>query len=125
MERDARVVSLLEDNVRTELQVANDMLELGLSAAAIEGLMEGVTSGLLYAFAVDWSPDCVKPGLMDQGAPPARKGPAAGGAGAPSSPGGPVLRLGQRSPSDRASFPTSRQMGDPNARECRLGAGLT
>jgi hypothetical protein len=65
MERDARVVSLLEDNVRTELQVANDMLELGLSAAAIEGLMEGVTSGLLYAFAVDWSPDWVKPGQVD------------------------------------------------------------
>ncbi|MDX6242238.1 MAG: hypothetical protein QOG10_7187 [Kribbellaceae bacterium] len=46
MERDARVVSLLEDNVRTELQVGNGMLESGLSDAAIEGLMEGVTSGL-------------------------------------------------------------------------------
>ncbi|MEU5669651.1 hypothetical protein ABZ749_04610 [Micromonospora sp. NPDC047753] len=62
--REARVVSLLEDNVRTELQVTNSMLELGLSDATIERLMEGVTSGLLYAFNVDWSPDWVKPGQV-------------------------------------------------------------
>jgi hypothetical protein len=64
MERDARVVSLLQDDVRTQLQVGNGMLELGLSDAAIEGLTEGVTSGLLYAFAVNWSPDWVKPGQV-------------------------------------------------------------
>jgi hypothetical protein len=34
------------------------------SDAAIERLLEGVTSGLLYAFAVDWSPDWVKPGQV-------------------------------------------------------------
>jgi hypothetical protein len=62
--REARVVSLLQDNVRTELQVTNGMLELGLSDATIERLMEGVTSGLLYAFKVDWSPDWVKRGQV-------------------------------------------------------------
>jgi hypothetical protein len=64
--REARLVSLLEDNVRTELQVTNGMLELGLSEATIERLMEGVTSGLLYAFKVDWSPDWVKPGQVHE-----------------------------------------------------------
>lgn len=63
-ERANRVIALLEDNVRTELQVRNDMLNLGLSAASIESLMQGVTSGLLYAFAVDWSPDWVKRGQV-------------------------------------------------------------
>jgi len=60
--REDRLVSLLEDNVRTELQVTNGMFELGLSDARIERLMEGVTSGLLYSFRVAWSPDWVKPG---------------------------------------------------------------
>jgi hypothetical protein len=61
-ERQARVVALLEDSVRTELTVTNGMLDLGLSAASIERLMEGVTSGILHAFDVDWAPDWVKPG---------------------------------------------------------------
>src|SRR3954453_18936065 len=63
-ERDQRLVALLEDNVRTELQVTNGVLDLGLSVDALESLMRGVTSGLLYAFAVDWSPDWVKPGQV-------------------------------------------------------------
>jgi|BarGraNGADG00312_2_1021985.scaffolds.fasta_scaffold86193_2 hypothetical protein len=63
-ERAERVVALLEDNVRTELQVRNDLLNLGLSDASIESLMQGVMSGLLYAFAVDWSPDWVKRGQV-------------------------------------------------------------
>jgi hypothetical protein len=63
-ERAERVVALLEDNVRTELLVTNGALDLGLSDAAIESLMQGVTSGLLYAFAVDWSPDWVKQGQV-------------------------------------------------------------
>lgn len=63
-ERDARVAALLEDNVGTELQVVNGMLELGISSANIERLMEGVTSGLLYAANVEWSPDWVKPGQV-------------------------------------------------------------
>jgi hypothetical protein len=63
-ERAARVVSLLERNVRTESEVTNGMLDLGLSDDAVESLMQGVTSGLLYAFAVDWSPDWVKPGQV-------------------------------------------------------------
>ncbi len=61
-----RVVALLESNVRTELQVTNAGFHLGLSDEAIEQLMQGVTSGLLYAFAVDWSPDWVKAGDVHQ-----------------------------------------------------------
>ncbi|WP_439661574.1 hypothetical protein ACSHWB_08715 [Lentzea sp. HUAS TT2] len=61
---DARVTHLLEDNVRTELKVTNDALGLGLADDAIERLMEGVTSGVLYAFEVNWSPDWVKPGQV-------------------------------------------------------------
>ncbi|MGL5810134.1 MAG: hypothetical protein ACRCYQ_09330 [Nocardioides sp.] len=61
-ERAERVVALLEDNVRAELQVTNGGLGLGLSDEAVEQLMQSVTSGLLYAFAVDWSPDWVKKG---------------------------------------------------------------
>jgi hypothetical protein len=61
-ERETRVVALLEDSVRTEITVTNGMLDLGLSAAAIERLMEGVTSGVLSAFNVDWAPGWVKPG---------------------------------------------------------------
>ncbi|HEX2895624.1 MAG TPA: hypothetical protein VHO29_16600 [Marmoricola sp.] len=61
-ERARRVVALLESNVRTELQVTNGGFDLGLSDETIERLMQGVTSGLLYAFAVDWAPDWVKPG---------------------------------------------------------------
>lgn len=60
--RAERVIALLEDSVRTELQVTNGGFGLGLSDQSIERLMEGVTSGLLYAFAVDWSPDWVRPG---------------------------------------------------------------
>lgn len=60
--RAQRVVVLLEDNVKTELQVVNGSYGLGLSEKAIERLMRGVTSGLLYAFAVDWSPDWVGSG---------------------------------------------------------------
>ncbi|BCB88703.1 hypothetical protein [Phytohabitans suffuscus] len=62
--RAARVVSLLEDSVRTELQVINRALELGLGDATIEQLTSGVTSGVLSAFSVDWSPDWVKPGQV-------------------------------------------------------------
>ena len=61
-ERAKRVVALLEDNVRAELHVTNGGFDLGLSDETIERLMQGVTSGLLYAFAVDWSPDWVKAG---------------------------------------------------------------
>lgn len=55
-ERQARVVALLEESVRTEIGVINGMFDLGLSPASIERLMEGVTSGILYAFDVDWAP---------------------------------------------------------------------
>ena len=61
-ERGERVVALLESNVRMELQVTNGGFDLGLSDETIERLMQGVTSGLLYAFAIDWSPDWVKAG---------------------------------------------------------------
>lgn len=62
--REARVVALLEHNVRTELRVMNALHELGLDDAVIERLTEGITSGVLYAFAVDWSPDWVKAGQV-------------------------------------------------------------
>jgi hypothetical protein len=55
--RSKRVVALLEDCVRTELQVTNGMLELGLAQDVIEAVMAGVTSGVLYGFDVDWNPD--------------------------------------------------------------------
>jgi len=61
-EREARLFALLEDNVRTELQIANGMLDLGLSGQNLDRIMEGVTSGILYAFDVEWSPDWVKDG---------------------------------------------------------------
>jgi hypothetical protein len=44
-DREARVIALLEDRVRTELQVTNGGLRLGLGDEAIESLMEGVTAG--------------------------------------------------------------------------------
>ena len=62
--REARVVALLEDNVRSELQTMNSLLELGLGDATIERLTDSVTSGVLHAFAVDRSPDWVKPGQV-------------------------------------------------------------
>ena len=61
-ERAERVVALLEDNVTTELQVTNDGFDLGLSDETIARLAQGVISGLLYAFSVDWSPDWVEAG---------------------------------------------------------------
>ena len=61
-DRDARVVSLRQDNVRTELSAQNAMNSLGLSGAAMDRIAQGITAEVLYAFAVDWSPDLVKPG---------------------------------------------------------------
>jgi hypothetical protein len=63
-ERYELIVTLLEKNVRTELQVTNAALDLGLNDDAIDSLMRGVSSGLLYAFALDWSPDWVTPGQV-------------------------------------------------------------
>jgi len=61
-ERRAHVIARLEDNVRTEIEVVNGMLDLESCDAAIERLMVGITSNVLYAFNVDWAPDWVKPG---------------------------------------------------------------
>lgn len=63
-ERQARVIALLEDNVLTEIQIMNGARDLGLSDAAIRGLMEAITSSILYAFDVDWAPHWVKPGAV-------------------------------------------------------------
>ena len=60
--RAARVATLLEDNIRTELEVQNAMAHLGLSQAAITRLANGIADGVLYTFAVDWSPNWVQPG---------------------------------------------------------------
>lgn len=43
--RSRPVVALLEDHVRTELQVTNGIFDLGLSDETIERLMQGATSG--------------------------------------------------------------------------------
>ena len=61
-EREARVIALLQDCVRTQLKVTDGGFGLGLGDEAIERLMAGVTSGILYAFAVDWAPDWVRQG---------------------------------------------------------------
>lgn len=52
----------MEANIRTELEAQNAMGDLGLSQAAIARIAHGVTAEVLYAFAVDWSPDWVRPG---------------------------------------------------------------
>jgi hypothetical protein len=64
VDRQARVASLLEDNIRTELRVQNDATDLGLPQEAIARLAWAVTAEVLYAFSVDWSPDWVKPGQV-------------------------------------------------------------
>ena len=61
-DRAARVASLLQDNIRTELQAQNAGARLGLSQAAIARLANGIADGVLHAFAVDWSPNWVQPG---------------------------------------------------------------
>jgi hypothetical protein len=61
-DRQARVASLLEDNIRTELQARNAVDDLGLSQAAIVDLAHLIADGVLSAFAVDWSPRWVRPG---------------------------------------------------------------
>ncbi|MEU7532102.1 hypothetical protein AB0A74_40650 [Saccharothrix sp. NPDC042600] len=61
LNRQVRVIELLEDNVRTEITIMNDMRNLGLSNSDVQRLMEGVTSSILYAFDVDWASDWVKP----------------------------------------------------------------
>lgn len=48
-QRMARVVSLLEDSVRAELHVTNEVFELGLCDDTIERLTLGVTSGVLQS----------------------------------------------------------------------------
>jgi hypothetical protein len=63
-DREARLIALLEDNVLTELRVMNGALDLGLSDSAMESLMQAVTSSVLDAFAVDWSPDWVRAGQV-------------------------------------------------------------
>jgi hypothetical protein len=60
--RQARVASLLEDNIRTELQAQNATAGLGLPQEAIARLARGIAAEVLYAFEVDWSPDWVGPG---------------------------------------------------------------
>ncbi|HET7689769.1 MAG TPA: hypothetical protein VFK41_05305 [Nocardioidaceae bacterium] len=61
-ERAERVVALLESNVLEELQIANLSYSLGLSEQSMENIMQMVTSSILYAFHVEWSPDWVKAG---------------------------------------------------------------
>jgi hypothetical protein len=59
-ERQERVIALLEDCIRTELQVTDGMLGLNLGGEALEALVRAVASGVLHGFTVDWSPGWVK-----------------------------------------------------------------
>jgi hypothetical protein len=47
------VASLQEDNICTELEAQDLMVDLGLSQAAIVCLAHGIASEVLYAFAVN------------------------------------------------------------------------
>ena len=52
-----------DDYVRQMTRLGSMYVDLAKDAAKpVERLMQGVTSGLLYAFEIDWSPDWVKPG---------------------------------------------------------------
>jgi len=60
--RAQRVVDLLEHNIRTEVAVANGMLDLGLTQDQVDGVAFSVVTSVLYAFDVDWAPDWVRAG---------------------------------------------------------------
>lgn len=57
-----RVVDLLIDNIRTEVDVQNVALGLGLTGEAVGNLADCIAAEVLYAFEVDWAPDWLKPG---------------------------------------------------------------
>src|SRR3546814_3710855 len=61
-ERQARVLQLLEDNVRSEIEIWNAARTAGLDAQQVEELAGAIAANVGYAFAVDWSPDWVKEG---------------------------------------------------------------
>src|SRR5262249_49068073 len=60
--RERRVADLLVDNIHDELASASAGFGLGLDEPTLEQLARGVAANVLYAFAVDWSPDWIKPG---------------------------------------------------------------
>ena len=68
-EGQARVVTLLEESVRDELRLSVGIEQLGLSDAQVETLAPAVTSQVLYAFDIGWSPDGVAPGDVDARCP--------------------------------------------------------
>lgn len=57
-----RIAALLEDNIRTELEVQLGAAQVALSEELLRRLAWGVAAEVLYAFDVDWRPDWVKPG---------------------------------------------------------------
>ena len=61
-DRRARVIALVEDNVRNELRRSVGINQLAVTDDEIDTLTSAVTSELLYAFEIDWNPDWVKPG---------------------------------------------------------------
>lgn len=60
--REQRVIELLEDCVRTEIRITSVGTGLELDDLVVENLVQGVTSGILFGFSVDWNPDWVGPG---------------------------------------------------------------
>ena len=61
-ERQVRVSELLEHNVRTEIEIWNGARNAGLTDEQIQELAGSIAANVDYAFAVDWSPDWIKPG---------------------------------------------------------------
>ena len=55
----------------------NAMADLGLSQEAIARLAPGIAAEVLYAFAVDWSPNWVKPAQYTRGRNRATSSPGA------------------------------------------------
>ena len=60
--RAKRVAALLEDNIRTELDVQLGGVQRALPEELVRRLAWGIAAEVLYSFDVDRKPDWVKPG---------------------------------------------------------------
>ncbi|MEV6967826.1 hypothetical protein AB0M47_22225 [Hamadaea sp. NPDC051192] len=62
-ERGQRITELLTDNVHAEMAAFRALHELEMDDRTIETLAEAVAANVMYAFAVDWSPSWLPPGV--------------------------------------------------------------
>jgi hypothetical protein len=60
--RAQRVADLLEDNIRAEVAIGSQLLDLDLTEDQVQGLASSLCASILYAFDVDWAPDWVAAG---------------------------------------------------------------